>query len=189
MSMIKVENLTFSYPSSCDNIFEDCLFEGIRTSRKTEGAFLLDNTFKNCNFSFAEIENMNFYKINFTNTLFTGARLANNTFLETSFIEVDLNGSTTKFNCFETSLWEKSIFGNCSIDYNIAINSKFVSSKMNLETLGSTWGLQESDLKDITFLESIFALCASVMATYKVALSIFRNLTDLRLAEDAFNFF
>ncbi len=27
MSMIKVENLTFSYPSSCDNIFEDVSFQ------------------------------------------------------------------------------------------------------------------------------------------------------------------
>ena len=26
MSMIKVEHLTFSYPSSCDNIFEDVSF-------------------------------------------------------------------------------------------------------------------------------------------------------------------
>ena len=27
MSMIKVENLTFSYPSSCDNIFENVSFQ------------------------------------------------------------------------------------------------------------------------------------------------------------------
>lgn len=188
---VHIQNCTFNNcdfsRSSLTNLrISDCVFIDCKfIDADLSFCKLSNNTFKNCNFSFAEIENMNFYKINFTNTLFTGARLANNTFLETSFIEVDLNGSTTKFNCFETSLWEKSIFGNCSIDYNIAINSKFVSSKMNLETLGSTWGLQESDLKDITFLSLGRELVENRESIYA---NYYNYLTEKKLCLEKFTF-
>ena len=108
--------------------------------------------FKDCDFSLAEIENINFFKGILSDTQFISARLTNNTFTETSFTKIDLNGSTTKFNFFEESVWKKSVFGNCTIDYNIAIRCKFIETKMNLETLGSVWGIQEKDLENITFL-------------------------------------
>lgn len=108
--------------------------------------------FKDCDFSLAEIENINFFKGIFSNTQFISSRLTNNTFIETSFTKIDLNGSTTKFNCFEESVWTNSVFGNCTIDYNVAIRCKFIETKMNLETLGSVWGIQEKDLENISFL-------------------------------------
>lgn len=109
-------------------------------------------TFKECDFSLAEIENNSIYKSVLVDTKFIGARLANNTFTETSFTNVDLNGSTTKFNSFEETEWIDSIFGNCTIDYNIATRCIFKSTKMNLETLGSVWGIQEESLEQIIFL-------------------------------------
>lgn len=108
--------------------------------------------FKNCDFSLSEIENNNFFKSDLSSTKFVGSRITDNTFKETFFSKIDLNGSTTKFNCFEESIWTDSIFGNCTIDYNVAIRCKFMETKMNLETLGSVWGIQENELKNITFL-------------------------------------
>jgi uncharacterized protein YjbI with pentapeptide repeats len=110
------------------------------------------SVFENCDFSLAEIENINFYEGKMLCVQFTGARLANNNFTETSFTNIDLNGSTTKFNHFENSIWTNSVFGNCTIDYNIALHCKFIDTLMNIETLGSIWGIQEDDLKNITFL-------------------------------------
>ncbi|WP_304528271.1 hypothetical protein, partial [Romboutsia ilealis] len=80
------------------------------------------------------------------------SRITNNIFIETSFTKIDLNGSTTKFNCFEDSVWTNSVFGNCTIDYNISIRSKFIETEMNLETLGSLWGIQEEDMENVCFL-------------------------------------
>ena len=86
------------------------------------------------------------------NIPFISSRIANNNFIETSFTNIDLNGSTTKFNNFEMSKCINSVFGNCTIDYNIAIKCKFINTKMNLETLGSLWGIQETELDNISFL-------------------------------------
>jgi len=108
--------------------------------------------FKDCDFSLSEIENNNFFKSDLSNTKFVGSRITDNTFKETTFLKIDLNGSTTKFNCFEESIWTDGVFGNCTIDYNVAIRCKFMETKMNLETLGSVWGIQENELKNITFL-------------------------------------
>ncbi len=108
--------------------------------------------FNDCDFSLSEIENNIFFKSDLSSTQFVGSRITDNTFKETSFSEIDLSGSTTKFNCFEESIWTDSTFGNCTIDYNVAIRCKFLKTKMNLETLGSVWGIQENELKNITFL-------------------------------------
>ncbi len=108
--------------------------------------------FEDCNFELAELENLNFYKSSLINSQFIGARIANNIFLLTTFKNIDLSGSSTKFNCFEDSLWENGIFGNCTIDYNIAIKCSFHSAKMNIETLGGIWGINKKDLYNITYL-------------------------------------
>lgn len=108
--------------------------------------------FQECDFSLSEIENNNFYNATLSNVQLSGSRLANNNFSENSFLQVDLNGSTTKFNCFENSTWKDSVFGNCTIDYNVTIGCKFIDTKMNLEALGSVWGIQEKNLENITLL-------------------------------------
>ncbi|WP_251501737.1 pentapeptide repeat-containing protein [Otoolea muris] len=108
--------------------------------------------FTNCDFTLSEIENVNFFKCMLYNIPFISSRIANNNFIETSFTNIDLNGSTTKFNNFEMSKCINSVFGNCTIDYNIAIKCKFINTKMNLETLGSLWGIQETELDNISFL-------------------------------------
>lgn len=143
----------FSRSSLTNLRISDCCFVGCKFLNVDLSFCNLSNcTFNDCDFSLAEIENINFFKSILSNTKFISARLTNNAFLETSFFRIDLNGSTTKFNCFEESIWTNSVFGNCTIDYNIAIGCKFKTTKMNIETMGSVWGLQEEDLEDITFL-------------------------------------
>lgn len=143
----------FSRSSLTNLRISDCCFVGCKFLNVDLSFCKFSNcTFKDCDFSLAEIENINFFKGILSNTKFISARLTNNIFLETSFIKIDLNGSTTKFNCFEESEWTNSVFGNCTIDYNIAMRCKFKATKMNLETMGSVWGIQEENLEDITFL-------------------------------------
>ena len=108
--------------------------------------------FENCDFSLAEIENINFYKCHIYDVKFKGSRITENSFWESLFKNVDLMGSTTKFNYFEKSEWIESVFGNCTIDYNVALKCIFRDSKMNLETLGSVWGIQEEELINVSFL-------------------------------------
>lgn len=131
----------------------DCRFVNCKFLNADLGFCKFSNcTFKDCDFSLSEIENANFFKVAFWGAKFISSRLANSTFMDVTFTNVDLNGSTTKFNCFEESTWTNSVFGNCTIDYNVALRCKFIATKMNLETLGSVWGIQEEDLENITFL-------------------------------------
>ena len=51
--------------------------------------------FENCDFSLAEIENINFYKCHIYDVKFTGSRITENSFWESLFKNVDLMGSTT----------------------------------------------------------------------------------------------
>lgn len=109
-------------------------------------------SFINCDFSLADTSNNNFYKCSLNSTKFIASRVANNSFNDTQFFNVDLNGSSTKFNSFQDCVWNKSIFGNCTIDYNITHNCKFINSYLNIETLGSVWGIEEKNLENITFV-------------------------------------
>lgn len=108
--------------------------------------------FTECDFSLSEISNNNFYQCDFSIINFTGARLANNYFILVHFIKTDLNGSTTKFNNFKEVIWEHGAFGNCTIDYNITQNCRFIDADMNVEVLGSVWGLEKSKMENIRFL-------------------------------------
>lgn len=123
--------------------------------------------FKDCDFSLSEIENNIFFESTLSNTKFISSRITDNTFRETSFFKIDLNGSTTKFNCFEETIWTDSVFGNCTIDYNVAIRCKFRETKMNLETLGSVWGIQENELENVTFLSLGRELAENKETIYK----------------------
>lgn len=131
-----------------DSTFNNCQFINVDLSF----CKFSNCTFKDCDFSLAEIENINCYRGGFQNVKFVGSRLANNTFKETIFTNVDLNGSSTKFNCFEDSIWKDSVFGNCTIDYNISTNCKYENTEINLEVLGSTWGIQEENFEKVTIL-------------------------------------
>ena len=143
--------------------FNDCTFLNVDFSF----CKLSNCIFKNCDFSLSEIENNIFFKSTLSNIKFISSRFTDNTFKETSFLKIDLNGSTTKFNCFEESIWTDSVFGNCTIDYNVAIRCKFIETKMNIETLGSVWGIQENELKNITFLSLGRELVDNKKSIYK----------------------
>lgn len=169
----KFENYDFQRSNIQNVDIQDSVFEGCDLSRSSLTNLRIINcsfcgckflnidlsfckftncSFKDCDFTLSEIENVYFFKCVLSNIPFISSRIANNNFIETSFTYIDLNGSTTKFNYFEKSIWANSVFGNCTIDYNIAIKCKFIETKMNLETLGSVWGIQESELDRISFL-------------------------------------
>lgn len=141
--------------------------------------------FKDCDFSLSEIENNNFFKSDLSSTNFIGSRITDNVFKETTFSKIDLNGSTTKFNCFEKSIWTDSIFGNCTIDYNVAVKCKFIKTKMNLETLGSVWGIQENELENITFLSLGRELIENKEEIYA---SYYQYMIEKRLCLEMFTF-
>lgn len=149
----RFEKCDFSRSSLTNLRLTNCIFYGCKFLNVDLSFCKFANCiFKDCDFSLAEIENINFCKGIFSNIQFMSSRITNNIFIETSFTKIDLNGSTTKFNCFEDSVWTNSVFGNCTIDYNISIRSKFIETEMNLETLGSLWGIQEEDMENVCFL-------------------------------------
>lgn len=170
---VHIQNCTFDdcdfNRSSLTNLrIVNCNFYGCKFLNVDFSFCKLSNCiFKNCDFSLSEIENNNFFKSTLSDIKFVSSRFTDNTFKETSFLKTDLNGSTTKFNCFEESIWADSVFGNCTIDYNVAIRCKFIETKMNIETLGSVWGIQENDLNNITFLSLGRELVEDKKSIYK----------------------
>lgn len=180
------ETCDFSRSSLTNLRLTNCNFYGCKFLNVDLSFCKFSNcVFENCDFSLAEIENINFFKGILSNTLFMSSRLTNSIFIETSFKEIDLNGSTTKFNCFEESVWTNSIFGNCTIDYNVSIRCKFVETKMNLETLGSVWGIQENDMENIRFLSLGREITEDRSAIYK---NYYQYLIKKRLCLEMFTF-
>lgn len=131
-----------------DCYFKDCIF------LNTDIFFckFTNCNFENCDFGLSEIENTNFYQCRFVDIKFSAARIANNYFLNSLFETVFLDGSITKFNTFTDIIWDNGTFGNCTIDYNITQRCKFIQSKINIEAIGSVWGLEKTSLADNTFL-------------------------------------
>lgn len=170
---LSIKNEEFIRNNIQNNSFTDCVFEKINLSRSSlvnlrikDSEFVncifqnvdlsfckfTNCSFLNCDFSLAEIENTVFYKCDFNNTTFCGGRLADNTFTYCNLKYADLTGSSTKFNSFIHTNWSFGLFGNCTIDYNITEDCKFTDTKMNVEALGSVFGLRLSDLETVTFL-------------------------------------
>lgn len=128
--------------------FVNCIFQNVDLSF----CKFTDCKFLNCDFSLAEIENTFFFKCDFNRTKFCGGRLADNIFTDCDIKYADLTGSSTKFNSFIHTKWSFGFFGNCTIDYNITEDCKFTDTKINVEALGSVFGLRLSDLETVTFL-------------------------------------
>lgn len=129
-------------------IFKNCRF--INIDLKT--CKFVNCNFVDCNFSLANIlenifENCLFEKINFT-----GASLRENDFNKADMINLDLNGSGTTLNCFCITHIKDSIFGDCTIEFNIMKDCIIENSKINIETLGSVYGINKNSLRNVSFL-------------------------------------
>lgn len=129
-------------------IFMECDFRNIDLTT----CKLSNCNFEKCDFMLSEIADNYFYKCTFNLGNFTGATLKDNAFNMCSFLQIDLNGSITSLNYFRECDISDSIFGNCTIDYNIMTGCKLADSRINIETLGTTFGLTLQELERVTFL-------------------------------------
>lgn len=129
-------------------VFEACQFRNIDLL----SCNLTDCIFHDCDFSLANIEDNIFSNCQFTQSDFTGAILKENEFLSVAFTNISLRGSATCLNTFRKVVVQNSEFGNCTVDYNIVENCMFQHSFLNVETLGTFFGLASETLSTCQFL-------------------------------------
>ncbi len=129
-------------------IFKTCQFRNVDFL----SCNLTDCIFHDCDFSLANIEDNVFHSCRFTQSNFTGAMLRENEFLNTEFENISLRGSATCLNTFRKSVIQNSEFGNCTVDYNILEDCSFQNTFLNIETLGTFFGLDLRTLSACQFL-------------------------------------
>lgn len=122
--------------------FERCQFKNVDLSSCT----FTNCTFKECDFALADVSDNRFFCCQFEKTDFTGSTLKDNEFIEVNFLYISLCGSLTTLNTFRRATVSDSEFGNCTIDYNVYESCFFHNSYLNVEMLGTSFGLS---LKDI----------------------------------------
>ncbi len=109
-------------------------------------------TFLDCDFSLANISDNTFSKGKFENVDFRGATIRENDFLGLIMMHISFRGSTMCLNAFRQVTVFDSEFGNCTEDYNIADKCSFVRSILNVESLGTMYGVSFSVLDEPTLL-------------------------------------
>lgn len=108
--------------------------------------------FIDCDFTLANIEDSTFIKCIFENCNFTGGALKENLFSENTLQMIDLNGGTLSLNNFNSCNIKQSVFGNCTCDYNFFSNCQIDFCRLNIELLGTSYGLTAAMLHKVVFL-------------------------------------
>lgn len=108
--------------------------------------------FLNCDFSLANISDNTFSSGKFENVEFRGATIKENDFVSLDMIHISSRGSTMCLNAFRHVAVLDSEFGNCTEDYNIVDDCSFVRSILNVESLGTMYGISFLALHKPTFL-------------------------------------
>lgn len=135
--------------------FERCKFKNV----DLHGCTFTNCVFESCDFSLADIYDNVFFNCQFEEVDFTGATLKENEIKNVNFTNISLRGSLTSLNVFRQLIVRNSEFGNCTVDYNILENCHFYNSFLNIESLGTFFGLNSKALHDCNFLalgEQIF---------------------------------
>lgn len=128
--------------------FEHCQFKNVDLI----GCNFCDCVFRECDFSLANVADNTFSNCTFSEVEFRGAEIKENEFLSTKFIHSSLRGSNTCLNTFRRTSITDSEFGNCTADYNILENCAFNRSILNIEAIGSFYGMTLDSLRDSTIL-------------------------------------
>lgn len=139
-------SLTYLDLSNCT--FYHCQFKNVDLI----ACSFFDVTFTNCDFSLAEISDNIFSKCTIQGCNYAGSRSESNKYVNSKLLKIDLNGSVTRLNHFERTSIIDSIFGNCTISYNFIIDSPIVNTFLNVESLGTIWGIKKELMRNVRFL-------------------------------------
>lgn len=132
---------------------KDCVFEGC----KFRNADILSNEMANCRFQECDFSLVTFcdntsFQDQFAQPNFLSANIKGNEFLFSTFVHASFRGSMISLNIFRQATIKDSEFGNCTVDYNISEYCVFQRSWLNIEILGTFFGLRSDDMLECRFL-------------------------------------